>query len=78
MGPDGAAKTFTLHDEKSQLTKEQWDALAPTMVCMGYDDYGWLQGQIEKLCSDHPVVCTPETKTKMQAVFRRVAKGRGR
>lgn len=64
-GPDGAVITHTLTDEEGKLSKPEWDEFSRGTVCMTYDDFGWLRGTVEKLCSEHKMLCKSEVEAKL-------------
>ncbi len=66
-GVDGAVITHTVSDDEGKLSKPEWDAFSAGTVCLTYDDFGWLRGTVEKLCSDHKGFCQPEVQAKLQS-----------
>lgn len=71
VGPDGAVITHTLTDDEGRMAKPEWEEFSRGTVCQTYDDFAWLRGTIEKLCSEHKRLCKAEVKERIAAVSRR-------
>lgn len=71
VGPDGAVITHTLTDEEGRMGKPEWEEFSRSTVCQTYDDFAWLRGTIEKLCSEHKRLCKVEVQERIAAISRR-------